>query len=80
MTSYARDIYPLFTDLDVNGMIWDFDLRKYDDVKANAAAINNRIRGIGGSVMPPRPPKGDGPWSQDRIDLFGKWVAEGCLP
>lgn len=80
MTSYATDIYPLFTDRDVQGMSWDFDLRSYDDVKANADAIFDRIRGIGGAVMPPPPPRGDGPWPQARIDLFGKWRAEGCPP
>lgn len=80
MTSYARDIYPLFTDNEVAGMAWDFNLRSYDDVKANADVINNRIRGIGGSVMPPPPPRGDGPWDQAKIDLFGKWVADGCPP
>ncbi len=80
MTSYASDIYPLFTDKDVAGMAWDFDLRSYADVKANAATINNRIRGIAGSVMPPPPPRGDGPWPQAWIDLFGKWVADGCPP
>jgi hypothetical protein len=80
MTSYAADILPLFTDLDVKGMSWDFNLRSYDDVKAHAAAIGERIRGIGGSVMPPAPPRGDGPWPQERIELFGKWVAEGCPP
>ncbi len=80
MTSYANDIYPLFTDLDVKGMSWDFNLRSYDDVKANADAIYARIRGIGGPVMPPPPPKGDGPWPKERIDLFGRWVAEGCPP
>ena len=79
-TSYAKDIQPLFTDLDVAGMSWDFDLRSYADVKARAATIANRIRGIGGSVMPPPPSRGDGPWPQARIDLFHKWVAEGCLP
>ena len=80
MTSYATDIYPLFTDRDVQGMRWDFDLRSYADVKAHAAAIHDRIRGIGGAVMPPPPPRGDGPWPQSRIDLFGAWVAEGCPP
>jgi hypothetical protein len=80
MTSYKADIYPLFTDKDVAGMAWDFDLRSYDDVKANADKIYNRIRAIGGSVMPPPPPRGDGPWPQARVDLFGRWVSEGCPP
>jgi len=80
MTSYAKDIYPLFTDRDVEAMARALDLRGYDDVKANAAAIYDRIRAIGGSVMPPPPPRGEGPWSRERIDLFGQWVQEGCQP
>jgi hypothetical protein len=30
--------------------------------------------------MPPPPPNGDGPWSQEKIDLFEAWVKEGCQP
>jgi hypothetical protein len=80
MTSYATDIRPLFTDKDVEGMSWDFDLRSYDDCKGNAQSMYDRLRGIGGAIMPPPPPRGDGPWPQKQIDLFGKWVAEGCPP
>lgn len=79
MTSYAADIRPLFSDLDVQGMSRAFDLRSYDACKAHAQAMYDRVRGIG-NLMPPLPPRGDGPWSQERIDLFGKWVAEGCPP
>jgi hypothetical protein len=80
MTSYAADIRPLFTERDIQGMSRAFDLASYDQVKAHAVAINDRIRGLGGAVMPPLPPKGDGPWSQAYIDLFGEWLAEGCPP
>jgi hypothetical protein len=80
MTSYAKNIYPMFTDKDVQGMSSAFNLRSYDDVKARADLIFGRIRGIGGSVMPPPPPRGDGPWPQANIDLFGAWVKEGCPP
>jgi hypothetical protein len=80
MTSFSADIRPLFTEVDIKGMAKAFDLTSYDAVKAHAAAINDRIRGIGGAVMPPPPPRGDGPWSQARIDLFARWVAEGCPP
>jgi hypothetical protein len=47
-TSYATDIRPLFKDRDVHAMRKAFNLAKYDDVKAHAAAIYDRIRGIGG--------------------------------
>lgn len=79
-TSFARDILPMFTDLDIHRMKWAFDLSVYDDVKTNAAKIEDRIQGIGGAPMPPPPPKGDGPWSQAWIDLFKTWVREGCPP
>jgi hypothetical protein len=80
MTSYAKDIYPLFTDKDVRGMSKFFDLRSFGDVKARSEQISDRIRGIGGSVMPPPPPYGDGPRPQEKIDLFEAWVKEGCPP
>jgi hypothetical protein len=79
-TSFQADIRPLFTERDIQGMIKGFNLASYDEVKAHAAAIYDRIRGIGGAVMPPPPPRGEGPWPQSRIDLFAKWVADGCPP
>jgi hypothetical protein len=79
-TSFQADIRPLFTERDIQGMIKGFNLASYDEVKAHAAAIYDRIRGIGGAVMPPPPPSGEGPWPQSRIDLFAKWVADGCPP
>ena len=76
-TSFATDIRPLFTERDIRAMIKAFNLASYDDVKTHSAAIFDRIRGIGGAVMPPPPPRGEGPWPQSRIDLFGKWIADG---
>jgi hypothetical protein len=79
-TSFAADIRPLFTDRDIQGMSKAFNLAKYEDVKSHAAAIYDRIRGIGGAVMPPPPPRGEGPWPQSRIELFANWIADGLLP
>jgi hypothetical protein len=31
-------------------------------------------------VMPPPPPKGEGPWAQPRIEAFAKCMADGCRP
>jgi hypothetical protein len=78
--SYAGDIRPLFTERDIRAMSKAFDLASYDDVKSRAAIIFDRIRGIGGAVMPPSPPRGEGPWPQSRIDLFAQWVKDGCRP
>jgi hypothetical protein len=80
LTSFARDILPLFTERDIRAMSKAFDLGKYDDVKAHAAVIYDRIRGMGGPVMPPPPPKGEGPWPTSQIELFARWMAEGYQP
>ena len=60
-TSFQADIRPLFTERDIRGMSKAFNLASYDDVKTHAAAIYDRIRGIGGAVMPPRPREGKVP-------------------
>jgi hypothetical protein len=80
LTSFQADILPLFTERDIHAMSKAFNLGSYDDVKAHAAAIYDRIRGIGGNVMPPPPPKGGGPWPQSWIELFAKWMADGYQP
>ncbi len=59
-TSFETDILPLFTQRDIQAMSKAFNLASYDDVKAHSAAINDRIRGVGGAVMPPPPPRGRG--------------------
>jgi hypothetical protein len=79
-TSFQTDIRPLFTERDIRGMSKAFNLASYDDVKKHAAAIYDRIRGIGGAVMPPPPPKGEGPWPESRIELFAQWMADGFPP
>jgi hypothetical protein len=80
LTSFQTDIRPLFTEQDILAMSKAFNLGSYDDVKAHAADIYDRIRGIGGAVMPPPPPRGEGPWPQSRIELFSKWMSDGYQP
>jgi hypothetical protein len=80
LTSFQVDIRPLFTQRDIDGMKKGFNLASYDEVKAHAAAIYDRIRGIGGALMPPPPPRGEGPWPQSNIELFAKWMADGYQP
>ena len=79
-TSFQSDILPLFTEHDIRAMSKAFNLASYDDVKAHAAIIHDRIRGIGGAVMPPPQPRGEGSWPQTRIDLFARWMADGYQP
>jgi hypothetical protein len=73
--SFADDIRPLFTQIDIDHMSFFCDLSSYDDVKANAQEILARLRGQGGRVMPP-PPRG--PWATDKIALFQAWIDGGC--
>ena len=80
LISFQADIRPFFTEPDIHAMSKAFNLADYADVKAHAAVIYDRIRGIGGAVMPPRPPRGEGPWPQSRIELFAKWMADGYQP
>ena len=80
LTSFQADIRPLFTQRDIDGMKKGFNLASYDEVRAHAAAIYDRIRGIGGALMPPPPPRGEGPWPQTNIELFAKWMADGYQP
>jgi hypothetical protein len=80
LTSFQKDIRPLFTERDIHAMSKAFNLASYDDVKAHAAIIYDRIRGIGGAVMPPPPPRGEGPWPQPRINLFAQWIADEYPP
>jgi hypothetical protein len=49
-------------------------------VLTSAAMIYDRIRGIGGTVMPPSPPRGEGAWPQSRIEVFAKWLADWYQP
>ena len=72
--SFARDIRLLFRDTpDVDGMKdYGIDLSSYEDVKATAGAITRRLED---GSMPC-----DGPWLQEQIDLFKRWMDEGMAP
>jgi len=69
VANFARDIRPLFRDQDVEEMQFAFDLSEYDDVKANAEAILERLSD---GSMPC-----DGAWSDEQIELFRQWMQEG---
>jgi len=53
-------------------MEWAFDLWDYDDLKENAESILERLEG---GSMPC-----DEPWSEDRVEVFRRWVSEGMPP
>jgi hypothetical protein len=72
MLSFARDIRSLFRDEDIAAMRYAFDLGRYEDVKANAEGIYERVAD---GTMPC-----DKAWPADRIAHFRQWVDEGCAP
>ena len=68
-TSYARDIRPLFRERDIGSMSKAFDLASYDDVRANADAIYERLAD---GTMPC-----DGPWPDEDVARFRAWIDGG---
>ena len=67
--SFERDIRPLFRDGDINSMSTVFDLSSYQDVRANADAIYERL--AEGS-MPC-----DGAWPAEQVQRFRTWIDTG---
>lgn len=75
-TSFARDIRPMFTDIDVqhmNGV--GIDLSSYDMVQEFAEAIYRTVSS--GSMPPP----GTGQrWTEEMCALFKRWQQDNCPP
>ena len=70
--SFARDIRPLFREIDRESMIFAFDLWTYHDVSTYAKDILERL--AEGS-MPC-----DGEWPEEQIVQFRRWIETGMAP
>jgi hypothetical protein len=70
--TFTRDVRPLFKERDVSAMSSAFDLSSYDDVRANAERIYERL--AAGS-MPCY-----GAWPSDDVQLFRAWIDGGFAP
>jgi truncated hemoglobin YjbI len=70
--SFAAHIKPLFRQRDRQSMTFAFDLWSCDDVAARAADILGRL---GNGSMPC-----DGPWPNDKIEVFRRWTESGMRP
>ncbi len=70
--TYEQKIRPLFRDRDIQSMSFAFDLSSYDDVRANAEAIYQKL--ADGS-MPC-----DGSWPADDVERFRTWIDNGSPP
>jgi len=77
--SFAQDIRPLFTDMDVSHMrrflvkLDDFD---YMRKPRHAQHVLNRVSS---GSMPPRR-SGEPAWSPETVQLFRDWIADGYQP
>ena len=67
--SFAADIKGLFRERDRQSMQYAFDLWSYEDVKAHASRIVERLRA---GTMPC-----DGAWATEQVDAFQRWIDRG---
>jgi Ferritin-like len=70
--TYGQDIRPLFRDRDIQSMSFAFDLSSFDDVRANAEAIYERLSA---GSMPC-----DGRWPAEDVERFRTWIDNGSPP
>jgi len=67
--TFDKHVKTLFRERDRQSMKFAFDLWAYDDVKANAPAILERVKK---GSMPC-----DGAWPKAKVDVFRRWVDTG---
>jgi GAF domain-containing protein len=70
--TYVQHIRPLFRDRDIQSMSFAFDLSSYEDVRANAEAIHEKLAA---GIMPC-----DGRWPDQQVELFRTWIDQGSKP
>lgn len=70
--SFERDIRPLFREEDIESMTFAFDLASYDDVRANAEEIYDRVAD---GTMPC-----DTAWPDEEIARLRAWIDGGMAP
>ena len=70
--TFERDIRPLFRPEDIDAMSFAFDLASYEDVRANADEIYERL--ADGS-MPC-----DTRWPAEQVERFREWIDAGSPP
>jgi hypothetical protein len=66
---FEQHVKPLFRRRDRRSMQFAFDLWSHDDVRQHAQAILDRLAA---GTMPC-----DGPWPQEKTDVFRRWVDAG---
>lgn len=72
--SFALHIAVMFTDEQRRCMSPFLDLGSYDEVKASAETTFERVKDHS------MPADESGPWPDEWIALFRRWIDEGCQP
>ncbi|HSS60067.1 MAG TPA: hypothetical protein VLK30_01270 [Candidatus Limnocylindrales bacterium] len=72
VSGFAANVKPLFRERDRDSMDFAFDLWSYEDVKANAEHILERLKE---GEMPC-----DGEWPAEQIAVFERWIQGGKQP
>ena len=67
--SFAAHIKPLFRERDRQSMSFAFDLWSYDDARAHAADVLERLDN---GTMPC-----DGAWPAEKVEVFRRWTEFG---
>ena len=77
--SFAADIRPMFRQIDIDHMS-GFDVRlddyAYMSKRENAESVLKFLDGRESPQMPPGGPF----WTQEQLDLFSRWIKDGCKP
>lgn len=74
--SFARDIRPLFTDMDIAHMKdLDVALDEYGYMRDQGHA-QKVLDAVSTGAMPPRRSR-EPPWSPESVQLFRDWIAAG---
>ena len=74
--SFSNHISLMFRSIDTRHMAFRFDLADYDEVKRFSEDILKSLKGLEGRrVMPPI--EDGGPWPEEWIALFERWITEG---
>jgi hypothetical protein len=74
--SFARDIRPLFTDMDVEHMKGGGVLLDDFDYLRDPAHAQQVLDAVSAGTMPPGD-SGEPPWTPEQVQLFRDWIGAG---
>jgi hypothetical protein len=77
--SFAHDVRPLFTDMDVAHMRNSGVLLDNFDYMRDPTHAQNVLDKVSAGTMPPRS-SGEPAWSPENVQLFRDWMAAGYQP